>query len=250
MNVLFIDSGIGGLSTLAQTILKFPNLNFIYFADDKFAPYGSKTASELETRLTNIISQFCNQANIVVLACNTASTTCLSALEKRFCGLKFVGILPEIDFESTISKALIVATPLTCKSKFIEALCTNKNIETFEQKHLAKLIDDYFLKEDENTKSKIDKCIDQIAIKATGKDIVVLGCTHYAHLKLELSKKIHAKIVDNNSTVANKLSLLIDNSYFSKNPIQTFVLSSENQNLIEKYKTIFTQTLAKLQNIC
>ena len=49
-SILVIDSGIGGLTTLSS-ISKNLNANFIYFADNKFAPYGNKTSEFLKNRL-------------------------------------------------------------------------------------------------------------------------------------------------------------------------------------------------------
>ena len=53
--ILFIDSGIGGLSTLSQS-LRLTKANYIYFADNKFSPYGKKENVFLKNRLTEIIN--------------------------------------------------------------------------------------------------------------------------------------------------------------------------------------------------
>ena len=54
-SILVIDSGIGGLSILVKAI-KQTNANYIYFADNKFSPYGKKSNAYLKNRLTQIIN--------------------------------------------------------------------------------------------------------------------------------------------------------------------------------------------------
>ena len=93
---LFIDSGIGGLSTLAftQKILK---ANYIYFADNKNAPYGSHTKNEILKYLTKIISNVQNKypLKMVVLACNTATTSAVKQLRNLF-DIPIIGTEPAI----------------------------------------------------------------------------------------------------------------------------------------------------------
>ena len=61
--ILFIDSGIGGLTTLAETT-KILNANYIYFADSIHAPYGSHSAEELLCFLREIIENLLKTYNI------------------------------------------------------------------------------------------------------------------------------------------------------------------------------------------
>ena len=53
--ILFIDSGIGGLSTLAETC-KILHANYIYFADIKNCPYGNLSKKEIETKYAERIT--------------------------------------------------------------------------------------------------------------------------------------------------------------------------------------------------
>ena len=41
------DSGIGGISILEKLIQLLPNENFIYLADNRNCPYGSKSKKEI-----------------------------------------------------------------------------------------------------------------------------------------------------------------------------------------------------------
>ena len=77
--VVFIDSGVGGLSTLSSSIGQLKN-KVIYFADNKFAPYGNMTKSQIRKRLESIVMELKNRYSPVcfVLACNTATTSSIS----------------------------------------------------------------------------------------------------------------------------------------------------------------------------
>ena len=94
-SILFIDSGIGGLSTLASSY-NLTQANYIYFADNKFAPYGTKSDKFLKERLSTIVNYFSKKRNIsmVVLACNTATTSTIKFLREKFPNLIFVGTEP------------------------------------------------------------------------------------------------------------------------------------------------------------
>ena len=69
------DSGVGGLNVLNDLVVNFPNRNFIYLADTKNSPYGTKTGSEVKNITQNIIHYF-EKLDVVaiVIACNTATT--------------------------------------------------------------------------------------------------------------------------------------------------------------------------------
>ena len=45
--IAVFDSGVGGLAVLKQAKKALPNEDFLYFADNKNAPYGNKTANEI-----------------------------------------------------------------------------------------------------------------------------------------------------------------------------------------------------------
>ena len=68
------DSGVGGLTVLEELIKILPNENFIYVADQKNCPYGTKQDDELLNILINNVKYFINiDVKAIVIACNTAS---------------------------------------------------------------------------------------------------------------------------------------------------------------------------------
>ena len=79
-HALIFDSGVGGLSVVAEIRKRLPDLQLSYAADDIFRPYGEKSEAQLKARLPRLLWELTEttQPDIVVMACNTASTTVLS----------------------------------------------------------------------------------------------------------------------------------------------------------------------------
>lgn len=252
MNVLFIDSGIGGITTLTSAIKKIPNLNFIYFADDKFSPYGNLSSQEIIARLKYIInSQLNNNIGLVVLACNTATANAIDTL-RNYYNIPIIGTEPAIKpAQKKGNNVLVIATPSTINHKRFGKLIKNSscNIEVIEMKNLAKQIDNYFLYGNQFCKEEIDKTIKDIALLAKNKTHIVLGCTHYVHLATLISSHSKARVLDGNYGVTKQIVKYITPSFCSKKPLQKFILSSKNDDLCKKYRKIFVQTLANEQNV-
>ena len=118
--ILVIDSGAGGLSTLCE-VYKRISANFIYFADNKNCPYGSHKKKEIFGFLKNIIDEVLKKyyVSLVVLACNTATTSSISKLRNAYPNLVFVGTEPAIKFASSLGykKILMISTPVTAEQK-------------------------------------------------------------------------------------------------------------------------------------
>ena len=76
------DSGVGGLTVLRELKNILPNEHFIYFGDTAHVPYGNKSKETIEKYCLNIVN-FLNQKKVklIIVACNTASSTALDTLE-------------------------------------------------------------------------------------------------------------------------------------------------------------------------
>jgi len=249
MRVLFIDSGIGGLSTLAETCKLSPKFNFVYFADDKYAPYGNKSKNFLRNRILSIIKSFNNKIDLVVLACNTATTNAIDFLRKHT-QTKIIGTEPAIKVAANQStNVLMIATPLTAKSKRLRVLSKQLNIKLkiLALPHLAKHINDYYLQAKQHSLEKINKTINKIAKKAADCDTIVLGCTHYCLIKDKLANKTNATIIDGNFGVAKQVAQNVKHTGASFGQKQ-FIVSSGIVELEKKYAKIF-KTLANSNDI-
>ena len=85
MTLGVFDSGIGGLSVHRKLVDRFPELDFIYLADQKNTPYGGRGGEEI-VALTQAgcARLFDTGCDLVVLACNTASAIALRRLQQTW----------------------------------------------------------------------------------------------------------------------------------------------------------------------
>ncbi|MGA2944183.1 MAG: glutamate racemase, partial [Xanthobacteraceae bacterium] len=95
--IIVFDSGLGGLTVYRAVVAARPDADFTYLADDAGFPYGALAEPKLVERVTALFDDLIatQQPDLVVIACNTASTIVLPALRKRF-DVPFVGTVPAI----------------------------------------------------------------------------------------------------------------------------------------------------------
>lgn len=248
--ILFIDSGIGGLSTLSET-MKILKANYIYYADNLNCPYGSHTPNQIQNYLKNIISQLKQtyKIKIVVLACNTATTSSIDYLKKEFADIIFIGTQPAINLAvKYYKKPLCIATPLTIKQKKYLSLVKKSNIEikSIGLEHFAKDIEDYMITKTLEYKIKLIKDIFYLKSISKSFDCIILGCTHYALISDILAKHIKLPLINSNTEIGENVK-----SFASKIKLTTnkssikIILSSNNDLQKQKYIKILNQILAK-----
>ncbi len=234
-NVLLIDSGSGGVNILKECVKVCPYCNYLLFCDDLNLPYGSKTKEKLQeitTRnLTNIKGFF--NFDVVILACNTLTCTCLEHVRKVFPDVIFIGTVPAVKPAIERFKeedVLVLATPVTIKHNVI----INKHaVKTLALENLARDIDAHL--------DELEVLED--GIKAELKDFktfipkaVVLGCTHYVAVENILKKILGDNVTFFNSAngVARRLKYFVDMEAEEKG-YQVQIMVSGNQNNLAKF---------------
>src|ERR1700720_789028 len=95
--ILVFDSGLGGLTVLREIVRTRPDAHYVYVADDAFFPYGRHSESEIIARVVPLIGELIasHAPDLVVIACNTASTLVMSHLREQY-KVPFVGTVPAI----------------------------------------------------------------------------------------------------------------------------------------------------------
>lgn len=198
MTILVFDSGIGGLTVLRELRVMMPEQHFIYVVDDKAFPYGDWKAGELNSHVLELFDQLIEtyHPEMVVVACNTASTLVMKGLRTRFPDVKFVGTVPAIKpaAEQTRSGLVsVLATPGTVKREYTKDLVRSfanqchvrlvgsANLASFAEAHIRReAIDEAELL------AEIQPCFVERDDKRT--DIIVLACTHFPFLTNEFRK--------------------------------------------------------------
>ena len=178
------DSGVGGLSVLRVLREHLPQATLLYVADSGNAPYGEKTEAFITGRSLAIAEFLLAQgAELLVVACNTATATSVKALRQRHPHLPIVGIEPGVKpavAASVARKVGVLATPGTLASERFAHLIAqhagDAQILAQPCPGLAKAIEDGPLDGPELRELVQRHCG---SLKSAGVDTVVLGCTHY-----------------------------------------------------------------------
>ncbi len=208
------DSGIGGTTTLKEIVKLLPNEDIIYYKDSKNNPYGEKNDEELYNIVKNIVEYLIKEdVKLIVIACNTATTKCISKLRNNYKDMIFVGTEPAIKVacDNNFKNILVMATPATIASERTHELILNnkkefENITLLPCDGLANAIEI-------NNQSKIDELLHKHLdkYKSDNIDTVVLGCTHYPLIKDKISKYFkNAKLIDGNIGVAKQVKYQLE----------------------------------------
>jgi len=196
------DSGIGGLTVLKEVCRILPGENIIYLGDTARVPYGIRSA-ETVTRYSFECIQFLIQKNIklLVIACNTVSSTSLKEIRKSL-HIPVIGVIEpgaRASVAMTKNKKIgVIGTEATIKSKAYSRVIRSlsEDIEVYEfacplfvplaeegwtDDIIARLVAERYLS----------------TLRDSGVDSIVLGCTHYPLLKNVIQEVMgSASIID------------------------------------------------------
>lgn len=79
------DSGVGGLTVVAELVRHCPELEFIYLGDTARVPYGTKSPTVVQAYSAKITQLLVEEgASSILIACNTASAHALDFLRNKF----------------------------------------------------------------------------------------------------------------------------------------------------------------------
>ena len=124
--ILILDSGLGGLTVYREVAAARPDADFLYVADDAAFPYGTKAEPALIARVAGLMSELiaAHRPDLIVIACNTASTIVLAELRRKF-AVPFVGTVPAIKpacADSVTRRVSVLGTEATVKREYTRAL--------------------------------------------------------------------------------------------------------------------------------
>lgn len=215
-SVLFFDSGVGGLSVLEQVRLQSPQLNLHYLMDDAAFPYGVKHDDELSNRVLTVCLAAVNQwqPDLLVIACNTASTLTLPLLRQQLT-IPVVGVVPAIKPAAQLAgngQIGLLATPATVTrlyiSDLIQDFADHCRVERFGSTELVCWAEHYL-----HTGVVPDNLYDHLNPwfqQHPQMSHVVLGCTHFPLLKplmQQLWPAIHW--IDSGAAIARRVATLL-----------------------------------------
>lgn len=206
-----MDSGVGGISVLRHIHALLPHEDLIYFADSKYAPYGSKTPDEIKARCFET-ADFLIAKNVkaLVVACNTATAAAIDDMRAKYT-LPIIGMEPAVKPAAEASKNGIIgvlATVGTLKSAQFAGLLENygRNVQVVTQGciGLVECIERGELTQD-STRELLKKYL--APLLQEGADTIVLGCTHYPFVRPMIEGIVgpNVAIIDTGAAVAKQL---------------------------------------------
>ena len=124
--LLLFDSGVGGLSVLAEIRVALPNAPIVYVADNGGFPYGTKTEAEISARVPALLGRLAERyrPRLIVIACNTASTIALAGVRAAL-DLPIVGTVPAIKPAAEQSRTRVIGvlgTNATVRQPYVDDL--------------------------------------------------------------------------------------------------------------------------------
>jgi glutamate racemase len=219
-HALVFDSGVGGLSVMREIAGLLPHVRLTYAADNAAFPYGTKSESELVARVSAVIGALVETIapDIVVIACNTASTTALEAV-RTFLKVPVIGVVPAVKPAAAASQSRVIGllgTRATVASSYTGTLiqqfaagCTvlthgsPELVEAAERKMQGLSVDPAEMA------AILRRLFDQPG--GDRLDTIVLGCTHFPLLGAELAAAAPRPVawMDSGAAIARRVATML-----------------------------------------
>ncbi len=225
------DSGLGGLSVWREIIKLLPEEDYLYFADSRYCPYGTRDHDFLCSRATQVTGFLADRgAEMVVVACNTATAAAIEHLRSTF-SIPFVGMEPAIKPAILNTRSGVVgvlATAVTFSGELYHRTLehyaqVSEGIKVIEQVGygLVEAVESGAIHTPE-TVALLESYI--VPMLEAGADHIVLGCTHYPFLSEEIEKiaRGRAAIVNPAPAVARQVQRIYGGSVKEHSPRQFF----------------------------
>ncbi|MFH2105256.1 MAG: glutamate racemase [Parcubacteria group bacterium] len=253
------DSGVGGLTVVKQVIKALPQYKIVYFGDTARVPYGNRSEEIVKKySLQDVEFLLEKNAEIIVIACHTASAVAADYLREKFPQLKIFDVVqPGLDQAQAVTRNKrvgIIGTEATVKSRAHERYLKkiDPQIKVFYQACplLVPLVEEGWLKRQE-TRRIVRHYLK--SLKKNKIDTLVLACTHYpllAKVIAEVAGK-SIKVVDPAQEVATQIK-----EYLQENPIVAGKLTKSGQqheffasDVSDKFKDISHKVLGEKVNV-
>lgn len=182
------DSGSGGLSVYRELVKLLPKEQYHYFADNAHCPYGEKSPLYIKRRARYITEHFLDsRADIIVVACNTATAAAIATLRQEYPDVPFVGMEPAVKPAALGTQTGVIGVLATAGTLKGSKYLNTRGLYEGDVK-IAEHVGQGFVELVEN--GILDGPEAEATVKASlqplleqGADRIVLGCTHYPFLK-------------------------------------------------------------------
>jgi glutamate racemase len=206
------DSGIGGLTVVRAVKRSLPDYDILYFGDTARTPYGTKSKETvIQYALEDADLLLQKGAQMLVVACNTASSIATETLKERFDVPILEVISPAVKMAVADPKRKrvgVIGTRATVNSGVyedkIKAIRSEMKVYGQPCPLLVPLVEEGWLKKGE-TRKIVRKYLYPLKVKQI--DTLILGCTHYPLLKEIIQAKIgkRVKVIDSSEALSDSV---------------------------------------------
>ena len=240
--ILLFDSGVGGLTVLAELRKLLPQAPVIYAADNAGLPYGGKSEAEIAARVCGLLGRMAERFHprLICIACNTASTIAL-AMVRDVLAVPIVGTVPAIKPAAAMTQTGVIGllgTEATIRQGYVDRL----EAEFAHGKHLLRFAAPELVTAAE---AKLrGKAVDPAiyARVAAGLrslpyganiDTVVLACTHFPLVEAELAEAFGPSVhfVHGAGGIARRIAHLTEGRAFDRNQPDLALLTRDGEDM-------------------
>lgn len=246
------DSGVGGISVLAELERELPHEHFIYYGDTLHAPYGTKTPEEVMTCVRQVMKELTvREVKVVVIACNTATSVAAATLRQEMT-LPIIGMEPALKPASLVRHGgaiLVLATPVTLSLPKFQSLMERYG-EGAVPLPCPGLMDLVEQKDFSAAKHYLQQALSAYDLAAV--DAIVLGCTHYVFLRPLLRELLpdHVQVMDGNSGTAKQLRRVLEGKELLRNAGEgNVILLSSSPKKEDHTRMLELLTIARQQSV-
>lgn len=239
--ILLSDSGVGGLTVLAELRQLLPNAPVIYAADLAGLPYGEKTEAQIAARVAGLLGRMAEryQPRLACIACNTASTIALGMV-REVLEIPIVGTVPAIKPAAAMTQTGVIGllgTAATVRQAYVDKLEAEFANGSRLLRHAAPGLVE--AAEAKLRGEPVDMAVIEAAANALHDmeggnriDTVVLACTHFPLLEDELAQAFGpgVRFIDGAAGIARRIAHLTQGQPFPDAPSSRFVVTGEVQS--------------------
>lgn len=240
----FFDSGVGGISVLHTAHRLLPNENFVYYGDNRNAPYGPRPLEEIRTLSKAAIEKlFERDIKALVIACNTATSAYADIIRSQRRDIPIIGMEPALKpahFARHGGKVIVLATDATLRLEKFERLMElyGDDVITVVGHGLVELVESGLAQSDK-ARQALEHLLNPYVSQQI--DAVVLGCTHYPFLRSHIQSIFpEAQIFDGREGTVLRLKSLLtrENLLSDETPGTLEYLSSGTEEQVQLMKTL------------
>ena len=225
--ILLFDSGVGGLSVLAELRKQLPDAPVIYAADNAGLPYGTRSEAQIAARVAGLLGRMTERfaPRLVCIACNTASTIALGMV-REVLAIPVVGTVPAIKPAAAATRTGtigLLGTEATIRQAYVDRLerefAADKRLLRVAAPDLVNAAE-ALLRQGEIDHADIARAADQLRTMPGGDtiDTIVLACTHFPLLESELAVAFgpHVRFVHGAEGIARRIVALTRDQQFAR----------------------------------